>query len=415
MLRFGRIPGALVSLLILTSFVRAQDGTGGAPGTYLHMGVGARALGLGKAYTALANDATAVYWNPAGLATQNPYQLYFMHSALFLDTSLDFFAATASTKSYGSFGLGILALTSRGFEQRSSLNEEVGTFDANDMTFLLSWSHEAYSGVSIGINYKIVTQKLLSYSDTGHGLDIGAKARLFYGLDAGLVFSNILNPKIKLAQDSQTYPTQFRFGLARALLDDRLTISTEVTKIIDWGPAEMNAGIEYKALRNVAVRFGLENGRFTFGTGITLKQYGVDYSNASGNELGSSNKYSFSYAFGGFGVKAKSNPEIFSPAGEQNISRIKLGVRSRTDVSDWMLKVVDAEGRHVRTFSGEGAPPDEIVWDGRDDLGTLAEDGRFNYRFDVSTTDGKMMFAEGTLVTIDTKGPHGTFGIIDEK
>ena len=67
-----------------TPCATAQTGYAGMPGSYLHMGVGARAMGMGKAYTALASDPTAVYWNPAGLATQDPYQIYVMHSTLFL-------------------------------------------------------------------------------------------------------------------------------------------------------------------------------------------------------------------------------------------------------------------------------------------------------------------------------------------
>ena len=59
---------------------QAQDGLAGMPGTYLHMGVGSEALSMGKAYTAIAHDATAIYWNPAALADQNPYQVYFTHS-----------------------------------------------------------------------------------------------------------------------------------------------------------------------------------------------------------------------------------------------------------------------------------------------------------------------------------------------
>ena len=93
----------------------AQDGIAGMPGTYLQMGVGARALGFGKAYTALATDATAVYWNPAALADQNPYQVYFMHSVLFFDTNFDYLAGSLPTRNLGSFGLGMLYLNSGDF------------------------------------------------------------------------------------------------------------------------------------------------------------------------------------------------------------------------------------------------------------------------------------------------------------
>ena len=130
---------------------QAQDGLAGMPGTFLHMGVGAQALGMGKAYTALATDATALYWNPAALATQNPYQVYFMHSVLFFDTNFDYLAGSLPTRNLGSFGLGLLYLNSGNFDQSNELNEELGSFGISDMALLFSWSKEMFNGISAGI------------------------------------------------------------------------------------------------------------------------------------------------------------------------------------------------------------------------------------------------------------------------
>lgn len=415
----GICKSALILLLAMLvnfggSAAYAQDGTAGVPGAYLYSGVGVRAAGLGKAYTAIANDATAVYWNPAGLATQNPFRLYFMHSSLFMDTSLDFFAATAPTARFGSFGLGVLTLSSRGFDQRSALNEELGEFSALDMAFFVSWSQEALPGLSVGLNYKVVTQKILSSSGTGHGVDLGVKARVLKHWDAGLVLANILSPKMKLASDSETYPTQIRLGLTRKLFNERLSVSGDLAKIIGWGDFKANFGMEYAALKSMTVRVGLENGRFTFGTGLTLNRSGVDYSNSNYSDLGSNHRFAFNHEFGGFGVKARSNPDIFSPAGELNVSKIRLEVKSRKDISQWTLIIVDVNGRVVREFSAQGNVPDEVAWDGRDDRGNLVPDGTFDYRFDVVTADGKKLFAEGDLVTIDTTGPKGVLGSLQE-
>jgi hypothetical protein len=379
------------------------------------MGVGAKALGMGKAYTAVATDPTAIYWNPAGLATQDPYQIYVMHSTLFFDTNFDYVAASAPTERLGSFGLGVLALTSSGFEQRSMLNEEIGKFNMMDLAFLFNWSKEAYPGVSVGINYKLVTQRMLEFSGVGHGFDVGVKARLFNRFDAGLTLMNIIKPNVTLANEAQVYPAQFRLGVASRFLNENLVLSADVAKIVGWESTRINLGCEYQIVKNIAIHAGVHHGRFTVGAGFSFNHYGFDYSNSSVSELGMNHRFAVKYSFSGFGVKADAFPEVFSPKGEQNISRIKLHVKSRSEVSSWLLEIIDHAGKVVRNFSESGNIPEQIAWDGRNNQGVLVADGKFSYRFVVLTDTGKSLQANGSLVSIDSSGPMGILGLKEEK
>lgn len=405
---------ALIGFSLFAPSSKAQDGYAGMPGAYLHTGVGARALSMGKAYTALAKDATAIYWNPAGLADQDPFQIYAMHSVLFMDTNLDFFAVTAPTKAMGNFGLGVIAFTSSEFDQRSLLNEELGNFNMADMALMFSWSKMMYRGIAVGINYKLVTQKVLEFSGVGHGMDVGVKTRLLDKLDVGVVVMNAMSPKMTLVEESENFPTQFRFGIASSFMHDKLVVSSDIAQVAGWGAMDFNFGIEYQALDNFALRAGSESGRFTLGVGFSFKQYGIDYSSASVSELGTNHRFAMKYSYGGFGVKATSNPAIFSPLGETNISRIKLNVKSRSAVTKWKLELVDKTGMVVRQFSDEGVIPEELIWDGRDNVGNLVADGKFYYRFEVLACDGKNFYADGLLVTIDTRGPEGVLGSANE-
>ncbi len=391
--------------------VSADEGLAGMPGAFLYQGIGARAYAMGQAYTALANDASAIYWNPAALANQNPYQVYFMHSTLFFGTNFDYLAGSAPTKSWGSFGLGLLFLNSGDFDQRNELNEELGSFSITDMALFFSWSKEVFKGLSAGVNYKMVTQRMLDYSGTGHGFDIAFKKRLFDRLDTGLMFLNILTPKVKLAYESQSYPMQVRFGLATRFLDNKLVLSSDIAKILGWESTYLNIGAEYTLMDKLAIRAGLNNGRLTLGAGFSLRKIGVNYSHKSVAELGSSHSFAFKYEFGGFAVSAKAIPNIFSPLGEQNISRINLFAKTRYEISEWRFEIIDQKDSIIRDFAEKGEIPEEIVWDGRDNSGALVEDGKFKYRFEIWTTNGESLKGEGSLVSIDTKGPTGTLGL----
>jgi hypothetical protein len=402
-----------VAIAVMAAFlpVHAQNGTGGMPGSYLYMGVGARALGMGGAYSAVANDATAVYWNPAGLAQMNPYQVSFMHAVLFMDSSFDFIGATAPTEHWGNFGAAMLSLTSGDFEQRTALNEEVGTFSTRDMAVLFSWSKHFFDRISVGLNYKLVTQKILNHSGSGHGIDLGVKAPLVENISAGVVLRNLLTPKVTLAESPQTYPMQIGIGIARAVFDDQFLLSAEFSRISGWGNPQLSIGGEYRFMERMALRFGVNSRSITFGAGFSFDSFGVGYSNVGNVDLGASHRFSLDYAFGGFGVGAAASPEVFSPAGELNITHIKLKVKTRERAESWFFAIIDSEGETIRQFRQSGTPPDEIVWDGRDTMGQLVHDGKFSYLLDVRTAKGENLTVEGNLVSIDSSGPDGVFSM----
>jgi hypothetical protein len=409
------LSAAVIFFLGCHSAVLSQDGFAGMPGAFLHMGVGSRAMGMGKAYTALAADASALYWNPAALADRDPYQVYFMHAPLFYDTNFDYLGFSAPTKNMGSFGLGLLALNSGNFDQRNELNQELGTFNIMDLAFLASWSKEFFKGIAVGFNYKFVTQRMLDYSGIGHGLDFGFKSKLVKKIDVGLAIVNLIQPKIKMVNESQSIPTQVRIGAATALFDDKLILSSDIAKIVGWGSTFLNMGAELKVLHNISLRAGINNGRLTFGTGFVFNKAGVDYSHHNVSELGNNHRFALKYAFGGFGIKAEAHPNIFSPMGEQNVSRIKLHVNSRKEIHRWHFEITDPTGNIVRSFSENGKIPEEIVWDGRKDSGVMAEDGNFNYRFVIWTEGETKKYSDGPLVSIDSKSPDGSLSLGSQK
>ena len=86
--------------------------TGTTAAKFLSIGIGPRANAMGGAFTSIVDDASALYWNPAGAATLTKYEVMFTHTNLFkdLDISLNYAAIVIPTDGWGNFGASVTAL-----------------------------------------------------------------------------------------------------------------------------------------------------------------------------------------------------------------------------------------------------------------------------------------------------------------
>jgi len=134
----------LLSLLIVGSASGgdpiSKRGTTAAP--FLEFGVGPRAVGMGKAFTAIANDATAMYWNVAGLDLLTENEVSFSYMDWIADMDLMYAALVLKAGSAGTFGLSITSLSTpemlvRTVEQPEGLGWR---FDAADLAVGVSYA-----------------------------------------------------------------------------------------------------------------------------------------------------------------------------------------------------------------------------------------------------------------------------------
>ncbi len=117
----------LVLILVpVTSY--GQDGQGGTESNLSILGYGARAMGMGKAFTALADDPTAVYWNPAGLEFINQQSLTLFHTTLWEGTNYDFLGYAHPTLNFGTFGFGIARIGVGDIRQIDRFGLDLGEF-----------------------------------------------------------------------------------------------------------------------------------------------------------------------------------------------------------------------------------------------------------------------------------------------
>jgi len=149
-----------VALLSLVAFASApasaEDASHGVPGDWLSSYSGARSIGLGGAFVAVADEPIGAVWNPAGLTSAMQYEIHFEQTRLFEGTTMNGVGVVFPFRTFPTLGLSVITLGTDEFERTSELNEPLGTFTESDQAFLLSASKQVHDRVSVGANLKVV-------------------------------------------------------------------------------------------------------------------------------------------------------------------------------------------------------------------------------------------------------------------
>jgi Uncharacterised protein family (UPF0164). len=314
------------------AFGQTKVGSTAAP--FLSIGIGPRAVGMGGAFTATANDITSLYWNPAGAARVGGSAATFSHTKWFADINFNYAAAMLSLGDWGTIG-GSVTYLDYGETEITTIREPEGTgatYGAKDMAMGLSYSMNLTDRFSIGGTVKYVQQKIWNTSastvafDVGvlflseiYGLRIGATISNFggdmtmdgkdllvlYDIDPGS-FGNNDQILAKLKTDPFPLPLTFRVGVAMDVVntsDFRFTAGLDALHPSD-NSESINVGGELVYKNMISVRGGYKS-LFLNNTeeGLTLG-VGLNYDFAPGLGL------SFDYAYQDFGILQ--NTQYFS-------------------------------------------------------------------------------------------------------
>jgi len=157
-------------------FVADVSGVGTSAAAFLEIGVGARATAMGGAYASVANDPTALYWNPAGIAWISGVQCELMHNQWLVDTNYDFLGLVIPLPNIRSV-LGVSFNTLYyGSEKVRTVERPEGTgetFDGRDIAVGLTWAIALTDRFSFGLTGKYVAQRIWGESGDAMALDIG--------------------------------------------------------------------------------------------------------------------------------------------------------------------------------------------------------------------------------------------------
>lgn len=179
----------VAALLLLAGPASAASGTSGAQ--FLKLGSGARAGAMADAFTAVADDAFAAYYNPAGLARLERPQLAGAHSALFQGVSYQSLSFVVpfgradgrerieTESNRHALGLSIYYLGVGDIERRSGDSTlPVGTFNSADSAYAATYSYAPSDRLSLGFTGKYIHQSIDSYSGSAMAADLGVLYRV---------------------------------------------------------------------------------------------------------------------------------------------------------------------------------------------------------------------------------------------
>lgn len=241
-----------VLLLLPLSAEGAQifEKVGTLGGQSLKIGVGARAAAMGDAYVALSDDATAVYWNPAGIARMSGQSISLNHTSWPANILFDQAAYVFNIKWIpGMLGVNVRALTmSRDIVRTTYLPEGTGdTFDAGEWAYGLSYARALTDKFSAGFSVNYIQTGLDDVKGSSTTFDFGTLYDVgVMGAKIGMSIQNI-GSDMTFIDEKVKMPVFFRVGGSFDVMqqgENKLIAAAEFTHPPD-NSEKLNVGAEY--------------------------------------------------------------------------------------------------------------------------------------------------------------------------
>lgn len=344
-----RIAGCALAAVLSAAPVLAQEvdeppgyvdgvtNAGTSAAAFLQIGVGARAQAMGNAGTVVVNDATAMFWNPASVATMDgTAHLAFDHTDWLADTKLDYIGAVLPISANSSVGLSVLSFQMVNESPVRTVDQPEGTgefYSASDLALGLTYGVELTDRFAAGLTGKYVNEQLWNESASAFAVDLGIRYRTTlpglnlaasisnFGGDMQLGGRDLLRPfdddpgnssndqlNVRLDTDTYSLPLYFRFGLGyeQSFGDiHRVVLATDLLHPSDNSEA-VNVGAEYTFWDTLSLRGGAlalfeedRTGGFSLGGGVQRRVVGgirltADYAYAQWGVLNDTHRFTVS-------------------------------------------------------------------------------------------------------------------------
>jgi len=312
---FIRIAANFVLLLLLLLCAAVGLIEAGEPGvngaTFLTIGAGPRAIGMGGAQTAVADDSYASYWNPAGLARLDRPELAVAYQRSFQNVQEQHANVAYPFRNGVSLGAYVTNLSVRSFPAFDASGNDAGQVDSTEWAYGLACGLKAGRYFDVGGAVKLIRSELGPAEATSHAVDAGAlmKVPLFLKnfpqsmMSFGFSAKN-MGPALVYDTAQTRLPQTFQFGLGyeTPVRDDRFTAALDYN--FSSGSKDYFAiGQEFWVRRTIAIRAGYQFGQsegsgIRAGLSLNVRDVQMSYSISPFGFLGDTHRFGLSYRFG---------------------------------------------------------------------------------------------------------------------
>lgn len=272
---------AFSALMLLAAFA-ATENEGKTGMAFLKVGVGARAAGMGEAYSAVATDASAAYWNPAGLVASEGSNIVLVHNRWILDIRSEF-GAVQIKKHFAlhvySYHIGDIPV--RVIPSEEPLEETSAQYLSIGASYARSFGHQLDAGITV----KYLFEKIFVHSASGYAFDLGLRYKLLVPniIVAGTLQN--LGSMEKLENESTRLPVISRIGamyhIPKEIGPMNIMLAFDVVKPVEEN-LRFHLGSEIMFWNQIALRTGYvsgyENRNMSFGVGVHKSAFQFDYS-----------------------------------------------------------------------------------------------------------------------------------------
>jgi len=275
------------------------QGTSGAQ--FLGVGIGARAVAMGGAYTSIVDDGTALHWNPAGLARVDEHRLTLSHVSWFPGVT---YSGASYAAPFGRDAVIGVALEQGGADSLDNTGD--GPFETGDFAGVVGYGRRMSADVGVGADLKFLSSSLGEYGASSYAVDLGVLYRMNDDTNIGAAIRN-LGPGLTFESGTDPLPVTMALGGSYRWHDVLLSMDLEKVNDLD---ATTRIGAEYAPVRYLALRGGWIGGNETVLSGLTggvglnwNERWAVDYAYRS-SDLGGTHQFALSAGLGGQGLVA---------------------------------------------------------------------------------------------------------------
>jgi hypothetical protein len=267
---------------------------------FLRLDSSPRASALGAAYVAVADEPNALFYNPASITNIENIPISFSYLNHLVGINSVSLASTFNIGSLGKFGSSLQYTNYGNFDEYDESANKLGSFNPSDLAFTVAYGNNFNEHFTYGVGVKVIYSSIADNSSTGMAADFGIQYLLpENGWNFGLSILNVGSQLTYYNQTREDLPMSIQLGGSKKLSRMPLQLFFAFTRLNDDNRFKyFNFGAEFTLSKVIQLRFGYDNikreeykiasssglGGFSFGVGIDVKGYDVDYAfNSMGN------------------------------------------------------------------------------------------------------------------------------------